>query len=187
MASLGGRNLRTIVTSLEVLADNGEDVLMFDRIEEAQGGGVKIRTRKVWESPWSYDGATFMVGRTDADILAKIVGGTDAQYQLGALQSISASDFTGKNPNVVDEDAVAKEVEARCSQLDIERAKAANLAEEKEVLARTLTVQHMDNKHDRDVEGCVMCENRIRPGHGDGSFVDEPFAESMPSVDADDL
>lgn len=100
-------------------------------------------------------------------------------------RAITTSTFEAPDIN---EEAVAKEVEARCSQLDIERAKAANIAEEKDLLAQTLIVQHMDDKHIREfVVGCSKCEYAAASVMTATYAEDEPFAESMPSVDADDL
>jgi hypothetical protein len=174
MAQLGGKAIRTTIQSLEVLSDDGKQVLMFDTLES----GVKIRVRQPFESPWGQH-PTWVVSKADAEILAKLVGGHDAQYNTTTLAAITSSDFTGED---VRGDAIEKEVEARCSQLDIERAKAANLAEEQANLAMQLRIQHLDDKHPQDVEGCTLCENRIRPGHGDGSIPDFDYTDAANAV-----
>jgi len=170
MAQLGGKSIRTVVTSLEILSDDGKQVLMLD----AQDGGVKIRVRQAFESAWgSYNGWT--VSKGDAEIVAKIVANHDAQYNLSALNAISSTDFTAEDVRGA---AIEKEVEARCSQLDIERAKAANIAEEKDLLAKTLVVQHLDDKHmTASITGCELCEEADRQARNPftDEALDEPF------------
>jgi hypothetical protein len=162
MAQLGGKSVRTLVTSLEILSDDGTVVLMLDSMDGLGGGGVKIRTRKPWESTWSGSLPMWSIAPRDAEIVSKIVANSDAQYNRASLDAIDSSDFRGENPDTADEAKIEAAVEARCSQLDIERAKAANLIEEKVLLAQQLVVQHYDGKHDRDVDGCVPCEDRTR-------------------------
>ncbi len=121
------------------------------------GGGVKFRTRNPWDSAWGSAQATFTVNKPDADILAKLVGNQDASYQRSTLDAIDATDFHGTNPNEVNEEAVAREVEARCAQLDIERAKAANVQQE-------FILDHSRDKHiTADVPGCPSCEAKVIP------------------------
>jgi hypothetical protein len=172
MAQLGGKSIRTTIQSLEVLSDDGKQVLMFDTLES----GVKIRVRAAHESPWGSH-PTWMVSKSDAEILAKIVGGHDAQYNLSALTAITSSDFTADD---VTGAAIDAAVEARCSQLDIERAKAANIAEEKDLLVKTLVVQHLDDKHmTASITGCELCEEADRQARNPftDEALDEPFDE----------
>jgi len=156
MAHLGGKSIRTVVTSLEVLSDDGKMVLMLD----GSGDGVVIKTRKIHESTYAYDLPRWTVTKRDTEVLAFVITNRDAQYSATQIAEISSSDFEGEN---VDAAEVEKQVEARCSQLDIERAKAENIREEAELVKRQLVVQHMDDKHiSADAPGCEMCENRYR-------------------------
>lgn len=178
MATLGGKSIRTIVTSLEVLSDDGKHVLMLD--QASSDGGVRIRVRKTHDSKWGYDHPTFTVSKQDAEIVTKIVGSSDAQYIAERLRSIDSTDFTAPAP--IDPDEVERKIEERCSQLDIERAKAANMEEEKALLTKRLIVQHMDDKHIREsVVGCPKCDSaaerafsRVLPVEGAGDDRDLP-------------
>lgn len=155
MAQLGGKSVRTLITSLEVLSDDGQHVLMFDTLDGLGGGGVKIRVRRPWESAWASDAPTFTLDKPDGEILSKIVGNLDAHYQRMTLDTITPTDFTGTNPDVANEAEVARRVEERCSQLDIERAKAANIQQE-------FILDHSRDKHVRgDVPGCPSCEAKV--------------------------
>jgi hypothetical protein len=186
MATLGGKSVRTVITSLEVLSDDRSLVLMLDSMDGLGGGGIRIRTRKPWESQWSGSLATWTVGPSDAEIVSKIIANHDAQYQRSSLDAISSDDFSGDNPDIADAKLVDAAVEARCSQLDIERAKAANMKEERELLRTRMSVDHIGNKHGNyEIEGCEMCANRIRPVHGDGSL-DLSDASRAVQIDAID-
>src|SRR5512139_4069658 len=98
MGQLGGKSVRTLVTSLEILSDDGEHVLMVDSVDGLGGGGVKFRVRRPWDSTWGSGFPTFTVAARDADVVAKLVGNTDAQYVRTALDAIDSSDFRGANP-----------------------------------------------------------------------------------------
>lgn len=160
MAQLGGKNVRTLLTSLEVLSDDGKTVLMLDSADGLGGGGVKIKTRKPFESTYNYDLPTWTITKKDAETLAKVITNGEVKYMMSTIEGIVEADFTAEDVNGAE---VEKQVEARCSQLDIERAKAANLVEESALLSKQLVVQHMDDKHTTsDAPGCEMCENRQR-------------------------
>lgn len=159
MAQLGGRNVRTLLTSLEVLSDDGKTVLMLDSADGLGGGGCKIKVRKPFESTYAYDIPTFTLTKKDAETLSKVMLNGEIKYMIQTVEGIVEARFTAEDVNGAE---VEKQVEARCSQLDIERAKAANIEEEKDLLAKTLIVQHMDDKHvSISVDGCRYCEASI--------------------------
>ena len=84
MAQLGGRTIRTLVTSLEALSDDGKLVLMFDREES---GNVKIRTRLPWESAWANNGSSFQLGARNASTSAMLA---QQRWDLGFRARVEA-------------------------------------------------------------------------------------------------
>jgi hypothetical protein len=177
-----GLRKRLVIPQIEVVSDKQDGVLVIMHDENK----ATIIVRKPWESTWNATGPTFTIDKKDVPVITAAMAGGDAEWTMRD-RAITTSTFEAPDIN---EEAVAKEVEARCSQLDIERAKAANIAEEKDLLTQTLVVQHMDDKHIREyVSGCPKCEASVRTMYDvtDEDLVDEPFRESMPSVDADDL
>jgi hypothetical protein len=182
MAQLGGKNVRTLLTSLEVLSDDGKTVLMLDSADGLGGGGVKIKVRKPFESTYNYDLPTWTVTKKDAETLSKVMLNGEIKYMLATVEGIVETRFTAEDVNG---NEVEKQVEARCSQLDIERAKAANIEEEKDLLAKTLIVQHMDDKHvSISVDGCRYCEaaidNATRASYDYADVEPSTFIEDSP-------
>lgn len=181
MAQLGGRTLRSLVTSLELLSDDEKLVLMLDRQED---GSVRVRTRKPWESTWASEGDSFTLKAADARSVSALFGSQDVSWSRSTWDEITTNDFSKPNPDEANEAEVARQVEERCSQLDIERAKAANIAEEMELLRLTLVRDHSLDKHiTAAVEGCGPCDSAILastfPGESFESDADEdedPFA-----------
>lgn len=186
-ARLGGIATRTQITSLELLSDNGEQVLMLDRQED---GSIIVKTRKPHESAWGSNGPRYEVKASDARLLGAMLTSTDQRYNNHVIEDISTVDFTAPEPEDVIEARLREKV-GDCTQLDIERAKAANLTEEKANLLLRLATDHANGKHEDGWygEGCTACENRIRPGYGDGSLReqdDEPNTDPESDVVADD-
>ena len=174
MAQLGGRTIRTLVTSLEALSDDGKLVLMFDREES---GNVRIRTRLPWESAWANNGSSFQLGARNARLLGKLFESSDVSYSRSELDEIETSDFTADAPP--DSDAAAQaqaDYEARCTELDIERARAANIQQE-------FILDHSRDKHiTADVPGCPSCEAKVIP-----SVMPERPSDEDGESDPDDL
>jgi hypothetical protein len=164
MAQLSGKRQRTVVDMIEVIMrdrENGEHVLVINRNESDKT--VTLMVRRPWEGTWDYSGGKATLDNAEAGVISSILTGGDMTYRLDTLKAIDYTSYSAENVNAA---AVEREVEARCSQLDIERAKAANLREEKEVLLLRLKVQQAES--------------------GDNPFAEDSY-ESMPSVDADDL
>lgn len=185
MATLGGRSSVTRLTALEVLSDDGTLVLMFDRQDDA--GSMVIKTRKPWESAWSSDGTRFSVLSQEAKLLGQLLSNGDVSYSRAQIEAINASDFTAQAPISVPGDQVPTSTEGDCTPLDIERAKAQNLKEERENILLQMERDHaLDHHVGAMVPGCPACDRRIRPGYGDGSLpASEPTTE--PTDDPSDL
>lgn len=164
-AQLSGRQVRTLVTELELLSNDETLVLRFGRNED---GSIVISTRKPHEDYWTM-GTQFSVGSKDARFLGLLLKSEDVSYGRAALDEIPAAHVKREKPADVLE-AELREKIGDCSELDIERAKAANIAEEKELLLLQLKRDHSLDKHNPRVDGCPSCENEIHPGHGDGSL-----------------
>lgn len=175
-ARLGGIATRTQITSLELLSDNGEQVLMLDRQED---GSIIVKTRKPHESAWGSNGPRYEVKASDARLLGAMLTSQDQRYNNHVIEDISTVDFTAPEPEDVIEARLREKV-GDCTQLDIERAKAANLAEEKANLLLQLERDHSLDKHNPMVDGCPTCERAIYPGHGDGSLRDYGTTEPDP-------
>lgn len=173
MATLMGLQQRLVLPRVEVVSDKQDGVLV---IERAPGNNyVTITIRKPWEATWNASGPSFQIEDPDVTLIAAALSGHDAAWTI-RNRRIPSDTFAAPDVN---EDAVAKEVEARCSQLDIERAKAVNLEEEKALLRTRMSVDHVNDKHGNyEIDGCELCQMRTRSDHGDGSL---PY-ESIPSV-----
>jgi len=158
---------------LELLSDDGEHVLMLDSVDGLGGGGVTFKTRRPWESAWGSH-PTFTVNSRDADLVAKLVANQDAKYVERQLANIVTSDFSGKDPNPPEDEAAKLEYEARCTELDIERARAANIQQE-------FILDHSRDKHiTADVTGCPTCEAKVIPS---APFESSPLDRLRDAVD----
>lgn len=182
MAHLSGVETKRTVESIEVVSDDSLRVFRFERTST----GVRISERKAHQSYW--DAVTFAtLDRKDASLLNTLLGG-------GAVYSDETfTELTNRNQRHVlpnPEPEVDEAEQARCAELDIERAKAENLREQREIVLLELGRDHANDKHmARDVEGCVACENRIRPGYGDGSLreQDDEFMDPNAGEIEDDI
>jgi len=190
MSQLSGRTFTTTITKLDITSADNTKVLMIQRDSM---GGVSFRIRMSHQSSWdSSDEPRYEVSKDDARLLGILMKGEDASYSRPKLDEITYSEFKTPAPETHTEE----EIRADCTQLDIERAKAANLAEERELLRLTNERDHALDKHfDQQVDGCDACDRRIRPGYGDGvaSYLttvyhdgrptSEPY-DSKPDIDA---
>lgn len=156
-ARLGGRSIRTIITALEVLSDDGSLVAMFSRSED---GSASLRTRLPHEPSWGGESPRFSITKADAATLGHLLMSADAQYRLTTLNDIDASTFTGPAPERPEPSGTT----ADCTQLDIERARAQNITEERELLRLSNIRDHGLDKHVRaEIQGCESCENVVIP------------------------
>lgn len=194
MAQLGGKNVRTLVTQLELLSDDGSYVLTIENTDSSTGPRIKVR--RPWQSPWDSGLAVWQVATRDADLVSKAIAGHDTSYNRTALDAVDNTRFTGDDPEAGNEAAIAAGVEARCSELDIERAKSARIAEERELLRLTLVHDHSLDRHATGmVEGCESCDKSLANVIGQRSYLDasaedehlEASYESSVSGDEDDL
>jgi hypothetical protein len=180
-ARLGGRTVRSLITSLEVLSDDEKQVLMLDRQED---GSIVIKTRAPHESAWSSNGPRFEVKAADARMLGSMLRSEDQNWNRTALEEIETADFTAPEPEEVIEKRLREKV-GECSELDIERAKAANLAEQRKNIELEMERDHALNKHvGYRIDGCPACGRAIYPGHGDGSL--HPAQPDAPTITRSD-
>jgi hypothetical protein len=182
-AQLSGRTLRTLLTELELLSNDETQVLTFLR---NQDGTIVIRTRLPHEDYWSSSGARFEISEKDARTLGMLLKSEDVSYNRSTIEEISSTHLKREKPAEILEKELREKI-GDCSELDIERAKATRIAEEKDLLKLQNSRDHALDKHiGQTVDGCVECENRIRPGYGDGSLReqdDEPVSPDAPVSD----
>jgi len=156
MGTLTGLTKTTHIERIEVVSIERDWVMVVERRKDANATTVTIR--KASESTWNATGPVFTIEDKDTSLVSAAILGQDAGWQLRD-RAIEVATFTAEDIN---EKAVAAEVEARCSQLDIERAKAANIAEERELLRLSLKRDHSLDKHiTAYVEGCESCDSGI--------------------------
>lgn len=180
MAHLTGARTERKINSIEVVSDDSLRVL---RITTTGTGTATIGIREATESEWSTK-TIATIDKDDAAVVATIFnGGTIHDY--GGLRTrvdgVLTSPFSLPKP-----EEVKGPMDGDCTPLDIERARAANLLEERQNIQLQLERDHALDKHiTADVKGCPACERAIRPGYGDGSLRpqdDEPTSD--PELDA---
>lgn len=183
-AQLSGRETRTLITALELLSDDEEQVLMLNRQED---GSVILRTRQPYENAWSASGPRYEVKAEDARRLSQLLGSQDI-YSSSYLDDIPAKKISrNKPPEVVEAELANKPAE--CTELDIERAKAENLKEQREIVQLELERDHAQDKHiTADVPGCPACERKdLRPLNTyEGAAEDEARDRADPMRASDD-
>jgi hypothetical protein len=153
MGHLSGIETKRTVSDIEVVSDDLQRVLRFSLTST----GITIAERKAHQSYW--DTTTIAtLDKKDASLLNTLIGGgfvySDSTFEALTNRNVRHQ-LPDPNPPV-DEDE-----QRRCSELDIERAKAANLAEQKELLTLENERDHANDKHiTSDVPGCPACERR---------------------------
>src|SRR6185503_18437358 len=113
-SKLGGKAVRTLITSLEVLSNDEQSVLMIDRQED---GSIVLKTRKVYENAWSSNGPRFEIEAKDARTLSYLMRSEDARYMEHVLEEIEVKDFSGPEPEDVVEARLREKI-GDCSELD---------------------------------------------------------------------
>jgi hypothetical protein len=178
-SKLGGRSVRTLITSLEVISDDQKHVLMLDR---GENGDVTVKVRFAYENYWSASGPVFSVDDKDARVLGSLLRSEDQHHYTRFLDEIETSKIQREKPREVIEAELATKP-AECTELDIERAKAANIAEERRNIELSMERDHALDKHvGFRIDGCPACERQISPGHGDGTF---PTGVTYPGTDVE--
>jgi len=156
MGHLSAAKLKQQVTSVEVVSDDSQRVLRFS------GGpdSFTIAIRDATESEWS--ATTFAtLSREDAKLVSVVLSGADLDYQPGVVEQVKGVKAVHRLP--------APEVEkgpldGDCTPLDIERAKAENLKEERENIQLQMERDHSLDRHaSGDVPGCPACDRKVIP------------------------
>jgi hypothetical protein len=163
MGHLTGARTKREITAVEIVSDDSLRVL---KVTTTDSGAVVLNLRDAVDSEWSGAKQFAVLSREDAEIVATILQGGAMPIYGGSRSRIEALPETAHTLPKAEAETKA---EPDCTPLDIERARAANLAEERANIVLTFERDHSRGLHNPDVPGCPACERRIRPGHGDGS------------------
>jgi len=164
---LGGRRARTLLTSLELLSTEETDVLAFARNDN---GSITVQSRKTYESAWAANGPRYEIKAEDARVLGSLLRSEDQSHMTSRIDQIDVSSFEGREPDEVIEARLREKV-GDCTELDIERAKAANLAEQRKVVELEMERDHSLDRHvTGDVPGCPACDRKVIPSATPGGW-----------------
>jgi hypothetical protein len=156
MGHLTGARTERKINSIEVVSDDSQRVLRFSVNEN---GSVTIASREAIESDWDAKPIA-IIDKDDAAIVATILngGGVSSYSAIGKrIEAVSVSGHTLPKP-----EEVKGPMDGDCTPLDIERAKAANLKEERELVQLQMERDHQLDHHVRaDVPGCPACERKF--------------------------
>ena len=173
MAQLSGRKFVSRILQLEVVSDDAKHVLVITR-DDSPSGLTKLTVRKAWESLWGSDGPVFTLEPTQLGTIGMALSGADASWDVESVKRVKYDSFMADDP-----DPKPDPNRPDCSQLDIERAKAANMTEQAALIKAEMVLDHSRDKHvTGDVTGCPSCENKhITPalGGSDDRPKPEPF------------
>lgn len=158
MGHLTGAAVTRLLKSIEVVSDDHQRVLRF---QPRDSGGALISIRDATDSQWSYKDFAVLTPQ-DAKVVSAILNGGDLSHTYGVeevVTNVQTSAHTLPKP----EEAKA-EGEGDCTPLDIERAKAANLQEAKQLVQLEMERDHSLDRHvTGDVPGCPACERKVIP------------------------
>jgi hypothetical protein len=164
MGHIQGKSTEHRLTGIEVVTDDSQQVFRFTRDKD---GVITISQRASTEDGWSAR-QIIRLDKDDASTIASVLNGSDIQHVLDKIKAIPADQFSLPKP-----ESVKGPMDGDCTPLDIERAKAQNLLEERENIKLQMNRDHFLDKHvGFTVDGCPACEKSTRPGHGDGSLPD---------------
>ena len=156
MGHLTGARTKRQITSVEVVSDDSQRVLRFIANES---GSYSIEERAATDSEWSFKPFA-TIAKEDAAVIAVILKGGDTTYDNGVFDRAKSLSGAHKLP----EPESAKDAEGDCTPLDIERAKAANLQEAKQLVQLEMERDHSLDRHvGADVPGCPACERKVIP------------------------
>lgn len=180
MAHLTAPNTKRTIDSVEVVSDDSTKVLRFNVTDK---GVATITLRDATASHWSATQIATL-DRRDAEVVATILtGGSISEYGNAkeTIDALPTSYHTLEKP-----EADKPVTDSDCTALDIERAKAENIREQKQLVELELERDHARDYHTTaSVPGCLACERAIYPGHGDGSLPQRTYLEA--SAEDDDL
>lgn len=155
MAHLTGARTERKINSIEVVSDDSLRVL---KISTTERGTITVGIREAIESDWS--AKTFAtIDKDDATIIATLLnGGTINEWGevRNRIEGVATSPHTLPKP-----ETEKGPMDGDCTPLDIERARAANLLEERQNIQLQLERDHALDKHTTaDVPGCPACERK---------------------------
>jgi hypothetical protein len=160
MAQLTGKVVRTEITQLEIVSDDGKRVIT---IEKQFDGSTKLVERDANELPYyGYNRTEYTIEPEQRGIIALAITQLDATYDRSKLDKISHTRFQIEQPEP------EKVEEENCSPIAIADAQAAAALVAKEARIETLKFElRVDHTRDRhatgDVEGCPLCDAKVIP------------------------
>jgi hypothetical protein len=159
MGHLTGAAVTRLLKSIEIVSDDSQRVL---RVQPRDGGGVLFSIRDATDSQWSYKDFAVLDPQSAKVVAAVLSGGGDLAYSYGIDETVAN---VPTNPHVLPKPEEAKaEGEGDCTPLDIERAKAANLQEAKQLVQLEMERDHSLDRHvTGDVPGCPACDRKVIP------------------------
>jgi hypothetical protein len=160
MAQLTGKNIRTEITQLEIVSDNGKRVIT---IEKQYDGSTKLIERDANELPYYGQNRTeYTIEPEQKGIIALAITQLDATYDRSKLDKIATTRFQIEQPEP------EKVEEENCSPIAIADAQAAAALTAKEARIEAVKFElRLDHTRDRhvsaDVEGCPLCGAKVIP------------------------
>lgn len=156
MGHLTGARTKREITQVEVVADDSQRVLRF---RASESGSFSIEIRDATASEWSYESFATL-DKDDATIVARVMSGGIIAYDA-EFDRVKAIGDAHSLPKPED---VKGPMDGDCTPLDVERAKAENLREAKELVQLEMERDHALDRHvTGDVPGCPACDRRVIP------------------------
>jgi len=153
MSGLSGITRKLVVEHIEIESDDKSKIAVVDH---GLDGSATISIRDPWASQYMQGPLKFTISGSDIGVLVAALQGSDATYSRAKDIPLSRIKIEDPTPKTV----------PNCEPLDIIRAQAVNLAEERELLRLSLIRDHSLDKHiSADVEGCETCADKIPPYH----------------------
>lgn len=176
MAHLTAPRTKSFINEVEVVSDDSTQVLKF----YGDADGVTISLRDATDSNWSAKRIATL-DRRSAEVIATILqGGQISEYGSvnEAIKGLTDASHQLERPETVEPTK-----DSDCTALDIERAKAENLKEERRNIELSMERDHALDKHvGYRIDGCPACERAIYPGHGDGSLTTAAVTNINPEL-----
>jgi hypothetical protein len=177
MSQLVGKTVVTKITGLDIVSDDGKHVLRVTQ----NGDTIQLVERDANDSPYGWkDRITYTLDGSQQTLVSLAVRNGDAQYDRGALDKITSTQFQIEQPKV-------DEPTTDCSPIAVADAQAAAALVEKEAKIEAVKFEmRLDHTRDRhitaDVEGCPLCEGKVLPRSSS-----LPVSLDLTQEDEDDL
>ena len=153
--SVTGKTTKETIESIDIVSDDMTQVMVLER----DGEDLRIKIRESTGSRWDAKPFTRLSGREQNAISVIFGGGQISSWQRSYLEDVSDQSFSLPKPETVEPDATGD-----CTPLDIERAKAANLKEQREIIELEMERDHALDRHvTGDVPGCPACDRKYIP------------------------